>query len=39
MWPSYEKNKSQVDEEMLRLCERVMDEVNRNLVTAPVSRS
>jgi hypothetical protein len=39
MWPSYEKNKSQVDDEMLRLCERVMDEVNRNLVTAPVSRS
>jgi hypothetical protein len=35
MWPSYEKNKSQVDDEMLRLCERVMSEVNRNLVTAP----
>jgi hypothetical protein len=33
MWPSYEKNKSQVDDEMLRLCERVMNEVNRNLVT------
>ena len=39
MWPSYEKNKSQVDADMLRLCERVMNEVNRNLVTAPVSRS
>jgi hypothetical protein len=39
MWPSYERNKSQVDDEMLKLCERVMKEVNRNLVTAPVSRS
>ena len=32
LWPAYEKNKSQVDDEMLRLCDRVMDEVNRNLV-------
>lgn len=39
MWPSYEKNKSQVDDEMLKLCERVMNEVNRNLVTAPVKDS
>lgn len=39
MWPSYEKNKSQVDDEMLKLCERVMAEVNRNLVTAPISDS
>lgn len=34
LWPAYEKNKSQVDDEMLRLCERVMDEVNRNLIVA-----
>jgi hypothetical protein len=32
LWPAYEKNKSQVDDEMLKLCERVMDEVSRNLV-------
>ena len=38
LWPAYEKNKSQVDDEMLKLCERVMDEVNRNLVaTKPTS--
>ena len=34
IWPAYEKNKSQVDDEMLKLCERVMNEVNRNLVVA-----
>lgn len=32
LWPAYEKNKSQVNDEMLKLCERVMKQVNRNLV-------
>ena len=32
MWPSYEKNKSQVEAEMLQLRERIMREVDRNLV-------
>ena len=35
MWPSYESNRSHVDAAMLELCERIMAEVNRNLVTAP----
>jgi hypothetical protein len=37
LWPSYEKNQSQVEQEMIALCERVMREVNRNLVMAPQS--
>ena len=34
MWPSFERNRSQVEAEMLKLCENVMKEVNRNLVTS-----
>ena len=34
MWPSFERNRSQVEAEMLKLCEGVMKEVNRNLVTS-----
>lgn len=37
MWPAYERNKSQVEQEMIQLCDRIMDEVNRNLVMAPRS--
>jgi hypothetical protein len=33
MWPAYEKNRNHVDAEMIALCDRVMSEVNRNLVT------
>ena len=32
LWPSYEKNKSQVNTEMVQLVDRVMREVDRNLV-------
>ena len=32
LWPSFEKNRSQVEKEMIDLCEGVMKEVNRNLV-------
>jgi hypothetical protein len=37
LWPAYEKNKTQVEQEMIALVERVMKEVNRNLVMAPAS--
>jgi hypothetical protein len=33
LWPAFEKNKNNVEAEMLKLCEDVMKEVNRNLVT------
>jgi hypothetical protein len=35
LWPAYEKNKTQVETEMIALVEGVMQEVNRNLVMAP----
>ena len=37
LWPAYEKNKTQVEQEMIALVEGVMKEVNRNLVMAPAS--
>jgi len=32
LWPAYEQNKSEVNREMVQLVDRVMKEVNRNLV-------
>ncbi len=33
MWPAWEKNKTEVDAEMQKLCDRVMKSVNQQLVT------
>ena len=33
LWPAVERNRGQIDSEMEILIKRVMDEVNRNLVT------
>ena len=39
LWPSWEKNKTQVEIEMQNLCDKVMKAVNRNVIQAPQSKS